>query len=244
MSDSVTRRRVVQILVTLVSLTFFVAPSAHAAPDPNTIGVSAAQAKVSYTVGIKNYSRNVWATQQTKIVGISTGFSSGNWANVWIRPAGTKTWTDAGGNWVSAPTFSIPVAYPTAGVWEVQLSMGTYPVGQYSNIVTTKVAPGKPSRPYVVEAGTPDGKRYLKISGWTKFPPGTTVALYVNPPRTPRGIYGTKTIYGGSAIVTEKGSYVFNTPNSATLLTTQGLYRIQIIGMHKSVGQVVYRNFK
>lgn len=238
--------RILKTLGALISLTLISIPTAYASekPDTSSLTTSTIEAKTSYTVGIKKYSPNVWATQQTKIVGVSTGFSDGNWVNVWIRPAGTKTWTDGGGNWVSAGTFNIPVAYPTPGMWEVQLSMGTYPIGQYSNIVKTKVSPGKPSRPYVVEAGTPDGKRYLKISGWTKFPPGTTVALYVNQPRTPRGTYGTKPVYGGNAIVTEKGSYIFNTPNSATFLTTQGLYKIQIIGMHKSVGQVIYRNFK
>lgn len=195
-------------------------------------------AVTGFTVSITRAPRLTYTGRQEVLQGASTGFADWNWVNVWIRPAGTRSWTDGGGNWVTAGRFAIPVAYPTAGQWETQLSLGKHPEEQYSGITTTAVRQGWPSRPYVVEAGTPGGQRYLTVSGRTRQRPGTLVYLWVDPPGGPIG-------YSTWATVASDGTYAFDHADGATLLGPTGDYVVRVTSQPSQfplVGSVVYHN--
>jgi hypothetical protein len=199
---------------------------------------SGPDAVTGFTVSITRAPRSTYTGRQEVLLGASTGFSDWNWVNVWIRPAGTRSWTDGGGNWVTAGRFAIPVAYPTAGSWETQLSLGRHPQEQYSGIAATTVRQGWPSRPYVVEAGTPGGQRYLTVSGRTRQRPGTLVYLWVDPPRGPIG-------YSTWATVASDGTYAFDHADGATLLGPAGDYVVRVTSQPSQfplVGSVVYHD--
>ena len=194
----------------------------------------------SFGVDITSLRTKMYSGVQGRIKASSWGFADGNWANVWIRPVGQSAWTDGGGNWVNAGNFSIPVAYPKAGDWQVQLSLGAWPAEQYSQIVTVTVKAGRSSTPFVVEAGAA-GHRYLKVSGVTNNKAGSLVYLWVKKPKTSQAAYGMW------ATVGDGGYYLFNHANGATLLDAgPGVYKIVVTSgpdIHLVVGKVKYTDY-
>lgn len=119
-----------------------------------------------------------------QLISSSTGFSSGNWLNVWIRPTGATQWQDDGGNWVPAgANVSSSVSFPynaTATSYQIQLSMGKNPNEQYSQIMTVNYTPGDQYQPQIIENGI-NGIRYVAVFGnTTKAKPGTTLPITIS----------------------------------------------------------------
>lgn len=136
-----------------------------------------------YSVTIDKFPSTL-SNKTNNITTSSTGFSDGNWLNVWIRPVGTSTWLDDGGNWVpsgSGVSSSISLPYSaTPTQWEVQVSLGQFPNEQYSQIVQISQTVGDIYLPQVTENGI-DGQRYLAIRGTANSTatPGSTLTLAV-----------------------------------------------------------------
>lgn len=119
------------------------------------------------------------------ITSTSTGYSAGNWLNVWARPTGTTTWTDMGGNWVPAggnvkSALNLPYASGVTS-WDVELSLGKNPNEAYSPITTVSYQAGNPLTPWFRETGV-NGSRYIFITGATssKKTPGSEINLTLN----------------------------------------------------------------
>lgn len=181
--------------------------------------LAAVQKAVNYSVSIKSMPSTARAGSQTYLTGTSTGFSDGNWVNAWITgPDGVQR--DAGGNWVKAGKFTLPVTFPAAGKYTVQLSLGAYPEEQYSQKVSVDVkAKAYNTKPVAMEVGI-NGKRYLQVSGESSQKPGSTVYVFITRP----GHFFPTMV--GTATVQADGSYVMKTSNSAAELNKDGLYWI------------------
>ncbi len=196
-------------------------------PEANNVAVVApkklgdANSAVQYSVTITNVPSQARAASQVMIRGTSQGFSDGNWVNAWVTgPDGVQK--SAGGNWVRAGKFALPVSFPSAGKYNVQLSRGEYPDEQYSQIVpitVTKAAYN--TKPVLTEDGH-GGKRYLHVSGTTDLAAGKKVYVLVSRPGhlLPQ--------VAGTATVAADGSYLFDSASTATLLDKDGYYTVNV----------------
>lgn len=202
---------------------------------PRTAG---AQQQTSYSVTITSVPAKARAATQVYINGRSTGFSDGNWVNAWIiRPNGSQY--SAGGNWVKAGKFALPVSFQSAGAYQVQLSLGQYPQEQYSQIVPITVTSARyDSKPVLTEDGY-QGQRYLQASGTANLAEGKKVYVYVTRPGTiiPR--------YVGTAVVGADGSYEFTTRADQLKLDKNGHYTVLVsrsASMFNTIGISTYYN--
>lgn len=205
---------------------------------PASAGVSvvapqdaAQQAPVNYSVSITSVPSKARAASQVFIAGKSTGFSNGNWVNAWITDQSGHQ-VSAGGNWVKAGKFTLPVSFQKAGNYTVQLSLGQYPEEQYSQIVPITVTKAAyDSKPVLTEDGN-GGQRYLMVHGTANVEAGKNVYVYVTRPGTltPR--------LAGTAVVQADGSYDFTNPTDQTLLNKNGHYVVVVSRANTLVGTV------
>ena len=186
---------------------------------PKTLG--AADSAVQYSVTITNIPSQARAASQVMVRGTSKGFSDGNWVNAWITgPDGIQR--SAGGNWVRAGKFALPVSFPSAGKYTVQLSLGAYPEEQYSQIMPVTVTKAAyNTKPVLTEDGH-NGKRYLHVAGMTDLAAGKKVYVLVSRPGhlLPQ--------VAGTATVAADGSYLFDSASAATLLDKDGYYTVNV----------------
>lgn len=91
-----------------------------------------------YTVSIDSVPNSTIPGQVINVQGHTTGFSPGNWVNVWVQqPDGSQL--DAGGMFTTGSTFSVPLDLVASGYTKVQVSVGKWPEEQWSQSVQVYV---------------------------------------------------------------------------------------------------------
>lgn len=206
------------------------------AADPAAAGVtlvSPGAAPVSdFAVSIDALPSSARAHSQVPIYGSSSGFADGNWVNAWVKDSSGKQ-ISAGGNWVKAGKFKLPISVDKPGDYTVQLSLGAFPDEKYSSPVALKVTKALyDTKPLLTQDGH-NGQRYLHVDGWAK---GKKVNIYVTSP------HRLLPAFAGSVPVAADGTYSLASPTDATLLNKDGFYTVVVTGSSGVVGVSTYQN--
>ena len=91
-----------------------------------------------FSVKITEIPPTVESGHEFPIMAQTTGFTAGNWVNVWVKGADGSQ-LDAGGMFTTGDQISIPARLITPGATSVQLSVGSWPAEQWSQSVPINV---------------------------------------------------------------------------------------------------------